>query len=282
MSASEPPHLDRIVANLQPLRRRLMAHPLYAAVDTASTLHTFMEHHVFAVWDFMSLVKALQRRLTCLDVPWTPHGDPASRRFINEIVLAEESDEDSHGGFTSHFELYLAAMRQAGARTDRVDAFLDQLGRGESVDSALDRCEAPHAARAFVRCTFGIISSGSLPAVAAAFTLGREDVIPEMFRSFVVRLDGDAPGHFGRLREYLDRHIDVDEHHHAPMARRLLAGVCGDDAERWSEAEAGARQALEARVSLWDGVRGVARRSTAAPPEWRSERLASLASYSSA
>jgi DUF3050 family protein len=243
-----------------------MAHPLYAAIDAADALRVFVEHHVFAVWDFMSLVKVLQGCLTCLDVPWTPHGDPASRRFINEIVLGEESDEDGRGGFTSHFELYLAAMRQAGARTERIDAFLDLLHRGEDVDSALDRSRAPFAARAFVRSTFRVISSGSLPAAAAAFTLGREDVIPEMFRSLVVRLDGEPPGQFGRLREYLDRHVDVDEHRHGPMARRLLAGVCRHEAERWSEAEQIARQALEARVALWDGVlaRCVAGRSPCA------------------
>jgi Protein of unknown function (DUF3050) len=243
--------LDHVVATLLPTRRRLTGHPVYAAIDSADALRVFMEHHVFAVWDFMSLVKVLQRRLTCLDAPWTPRGDRASRRFINEIVLGEESDEDGRGGFTSHFELYLDAMSQAGASTDRIDAFLHHLQRGEGIDAALDRSDAPRAARAFVRSTFRVISSGSLPAVTAAFTLGREDVIPEMFRSLVLRLDTEAPGQFGRLREYLDRHVDVDEHRHGPMARRLLVQVCGHDAERWSEAEAAALHALEARVALW-------------------------------
>jgi hypothetical protein len=247
-------NLERVLTNLEPDRRRLMAHPLHTSIITADALRAFMGHHVFAVWDFMSLVKALQRRLTCLDVPWTPRGDRFSRRFINEIVLGEESDEDGHGSFTSHFELYLNAMRQAGARTERMDAFLDLLHRGDSIDSALDRSDAPVAARAFVRCTFRVISSGSLPELAAHFTLGREDVIPEMFRSLVVRLGDDAPGQFALMREYLDRHVDVDQQRHGPMARRLLAGVCGHDAQRWSDAEAAARQALEARVKLWDGV----------------------------
>ena len=109
--------IDRVVAILQPLRDRLLAHPVYAATRSPQTLRVFMEHHVFAVWDFMSLVKAVQRRVTCVDVPWIPRGDGASRRFIHEIVLSEESDEDGQGGFTSHFELYLEAMRQSGAGT---------------------------------------------------------------------------------------------------------------------------------------------------------------------
>jgi hypothetical protein len=246
--------LDRVVANLQPLRGRLLAHPLYGAIDSPQALRVFMEHHVFAVWDFMSLLKAMQRELTCLDVPWAPRGDRRSRRFINEIVLGEESDDDGDGGFTSHFELYLDAMRQASARTDRIDAFVRLLGRGEAVNEALDHSEAPRAAAAFVRSTFRFMASGSLPALTAAFTLGREDVIPHMCRALVARLDDGSPGHFGRLRQYLERHVDVDENRHGPMARGLLAAVCGDEPARWSDAESAATRALEARLALWDGV----------------------------
>jgi hypothetical protein len=203
-------------------------------------------------------VKAVQRHVTCVDVPWTPRGDRANRRFINEIVLGEESDEDGHGGFVSHFELYLEAMKQAGARTDRIEAFLDRLAHGESVNEALDGADAPPAARAFVRSTFRVLATGSLPAIAAAFTLGREDVIPGMFRALVAKLDEASPGQFTLLRQYLERHVDVDENRHAPMARDLLASLCGESEARWSEAEAFAAQALEARLLLWDGILRVA------------------------
>src|SRR5580692_5286740 len=119
--------LDHVFASVRPLRDRLLAHRLYAEIDSPETVRVFMEHHVFAVWDFMSLVKDVQRRLTCVDVPWTPRGDRSSRRFINEIVRSEESDEDGRGGFTSLFELYLDAMRQAGAGTDRIDTVITLL-----------------------------------------------------------------------------------------------------------------------------------------------------------
>jgi Protein of unknown function (DUF3050) len=249
-----PTSIEAIEARIAPLRNRLTEHPLYASIRTPQHLRLFMQSHVFAVWDFMSLLKALQSALTCVSVPWMPSAFPESRRFINEIVLGEESDDDGGGGFTSHFELYLAAMRQAGARTDRIDQLVDLVGRGVSVDAALDGAEAPAAARGFVLSTFGVIASGSLPAVAAAFTLGREQVIPDMFRSLVVRLDDGSPGRFGLLRQYLERHVDIDEHRHAPMARNLLATLCGDDQARWAEAERAATQALEARLALWDGA----------------------------
>src|SRR6478735_771827 len=115
---------DQLNARLDPLRKKLLDHPVYARIADVDAVRTFMEHHVFAVWDFMSLLKALQQRLTCVTVPWTPQGHRLSRRLINEIVLEEESDEDTRGGYISHFELYRAAMKQCGADTSRVDAFL--------------------------------------------------------------------------------------------------------------------------------------------------------------
>jgi Protein of unknown function (DUF3050) len=256
--------LDRVVAKIQPLRDRLLEHGLYAELNSPEAVRVFMEHHVFAVWDFMSLVKALQRHLTCVDVPWSPQGDRASRRFINEIVLNEESDDDGLGGFASHFELYLSAMQQAGARTDVIEVFLELLRHGETPDEAIEHAGAPDAAQRFVRSTFSVIASGSLPAIAGAFTLGREDVIPEVFCALVARLDAASPGRFERLRYYLERHIDIDASRHGPMARCLLTAMCAEDADRWSEVEAAVAQALEARLALWDGVVGECRKTRTA------------------
>jgi hypothetical protein len=256
--------LDRVLAKIQPLRNRLLEHRLYAEMNSPEAVRVFMEHHVFAVWDFMSLVKALQRRLTCVDVPWKPQGDRASRRFINEIVLSEESDDDGLGGFASHFELYVSAMKQAGARTDVIEAFLELLRRGETPNEAIEHAGAPDAARIFLRSTFSVIASGSLPAIAGAFTLGREDVIPDLFCALVTRLGAASPSQFERLRYYLERHIDIDASRHGPMARCLLTAVCTEDADRWSEVEAAAVQSLEARLALWEGVVGECRKARTA------------------
>ena len=246
--------LERLRQSLRPLRTQLFKHEVYRSIRTQDDLRIFMEHHVFAVWDFMSLLKALQGRLTRVTLPWFPQGDRNARRLINEIVLEEESDEDGEGGYISHFELYLAAMVQCGANTSRIDAFLGRVDQGQPVPEVLATTDVPKAAQDFVRTTWRIIESGPTHSIAAAFTLGREDLIPNMFRALVVDLDKSFPDQWHRLRYYLDRHIQLDEEHHAPMALQMLTCLCGDDEENWREAEETARAALIARISLWDDV----------------------------
>ena len=239
--------LDSLTASIRPLRDRLAAHEVYARVGSIGALRVFMEHHVFAVWDFMSLLKALQRGLSCVEVPWVPRGDGRSRRLINAIVLAEESDEDGRGGVASHFEMYRDAMIEAGADMGPIAWFLQQISMEIPALDALAAAPAP--ARRFTEHTLKVAMGGSLPMVASAFALGREEVIPTMFRALV-----DRTGGLGRFKYYLDRHIDLDGDEHTPMALAMLSTVCGDDPGRWREAREAARSALEARLSLWDGV----------------------------
>ena len=235
-------------------RAAVVEHPLYARIQTIADVRRFMEHHVFAVWDFMSLLKALQRELTCTTVPWVPRGDPGARRLVNEIVLAEESDDGLGAGFTSHFELYCAAMRECGADGAPIDAFVERVASGSSLASALTHSRAPIAARRFVESTFTAIESGSTPRIAAAFTIGREDVIPSMFTRLLEELGERSGARVGILLEYLRRHVALDGERHAPMANRLLETVCGESEANWREAERGAREALVARAQLWDGI----------------------------
>ena len=246
--------LERLQHSLRPLRDQLFKHEIYRSIKTQGDLRTFMEHHVFAVWDFMSLLKALQGRLTSVTIPWFPQGDRNARRLINEIVLEEESDADGEGGYISHFELYHVAMTQCGANTSKIDAFIGRISQGQPVLEALATTGAPKAAQDFVRTTWRIIESQPTHSIAAAFTLGREDLIPNMFRSLVVDLDESFPGQWHRLRYYLERHIQLDEEHHAPMALQMLAGLCGREEENWRDAEKTAHVALNARIILWDDV----------------------------
>jgi Protein of unknown function (DUF3050) len=254
--------LPSLQARLAPLRHRLVAHPIYTCLHDLDSVRVFLSQHVFAVWDFMSLLKALQRQLTCVEPVWRPRGDPVARRLINEIVLGEESDDDRPGGYISHFELYRRAMAEAGADTKAIDAVLGRLDAGDPVLTAL--AAAPPVARRFCTATFTLLEQGSLPAIAAAFTIGREDVIPDMFTALVGDLHRQQPGGLPTLVDYLDRHIHLDGERHGPMASRMLTAICGTDGERWQQALAGAEAALSARLALWDGIRAaVARPLTA-------------------
>jgi hypothetical protein len=234
-------------------RERLVEHRLYRLVDGPDRLRRFMESHVFAVWDFQSLLKALQQQLTCTTLPWLPTPDAEARRLVNEIVLDEESDELPDGGFASHFELYLDGMREAGADTGPIDLLLETLIAGAPLPRALAGCGGPPAALQFVCRSFAVIEAGRPHCLAAAFTYGREDVIPDMFRHLVGSL-AEHDARWRRFRFYLDRHIEHDDEKHAPACRRIVARLCGDDPQRWREASQTARECLEARIALWDAI----------------------------
>ncbi len=237
------------------LRQRLEAHPIYGALKTLDDLRVFMAHHVYSVWDFMSLVKYLQHTVAPARWPWTPGPDPTVQRFINELVLEEETDAAAPGQpgeFSSHFQLYLGAMREIGADADRPAHFVALVAE-QGLEAALASGLVPEPALRFTRVSFGFIASHKPHRVAAALALGREHVIPGMFRAFLARMtvgETEAP----IFHYYLKRHIHLDEDFHAPLSLRLLDALCAADPVRIREAEAAAVEAIDARIRFWDGV----------------------------
>ncbi len=237
------------------LRARLDRHPIYESLQTIDDLRVFMSHHVYSVWDFMSLIKYLQHAVAPASWPWQPGADATVQRFINELVLEEETDEagpDRPGEFSSHFQLYLRAMGEAGADVETPLRFVVLAAR-EGIEAALASGLAPRPAAEFTRTTFDFINAGRPHVAAAALALGREHVIPAMFRAFLGRMsinEQQAP----IFHYYLRRHIHLDEDFHAPLSLRLLQGLCANDSERIAEARAGAVHAVEARLRFWDGV----------------------------
>jgi hypothetical protein len=245
------PEIDRLEEQITQARQAVVKHPIYASLTSEHAIRTFMEHHVFAVWDFMSLLKSLQRNLTCVEVPWVPTGPTGSRHLINDIVLVEESDE-LRGGFISHFELYLDGMKEAGADTSVIDALISALRAGRPVLATLNEVKVPPPAAEFVRLTWGFIEGAPVHAQAAAFAFGREDLIPDMFEQ-VVNVN-ERLGSLGTFVDYLSRHIQVDSEEHTPMAMQMLADLCGDDPAKWAECAETVNIALAARARLWDGI----------------------------
>ena len=236
------------------LRQELVNHPVYKRINSTSDLRIFMQHHVFAVWDFMSLLKALQNNLTCVKSPWLPVGSPATRFLINEIVVGEESDIDQEGNRISHFELYLKAMQQAGADVSAINSLIGYIKTGVPVKEALTILDIHESIRNFVGYTFQIIEENKPHVQAAVFTFGREDLIPDMFIALVKDINTKTSNEAAIFQYYLERHIEVDGDHHSHLALQMTENLCANDESKWKEVEETTILSLQKRLGLWDGA----------------------------
>ncbi len=244
---------ESLIANkrVETLKEKLTRHPIYESVETLQHLRCFMEHHIYAVWDFMSLLKALQAAVAPAQTPWMPSSRPELRRFINEIVLGEECDEYNVAGtrrFVSHFELYLLSMEEVRADTRPIRQFISVVN-DNGVEAALGLPIVPQPAIEFVRSTFQFINEQKDHCTASAFAFGREDLIPAMLERMKIS-EVMAPN----FHYYLKRHTQLDAETHGPLALQLVATLCGKDDHREREAMRAAERALEARIAFWDGV----------------------------
>ncbi|MES2557247.1 MAG: DUF3050 domain-containing protein [Bacteroidota bacterium] len=250
------PRISQLQSETASLSNAIVHHPAYNAINDLQDVRVFMEHHIYAVWDFMSLLKALQRELTCTSIPWMPVGDGNLRYLINEIVTGEESDRafEEGGSHKSHFELYLEAMQQCGASTEGINGLFALLGQGKTITKAIELAEIPEAAKQFLQFTFEVIETGKPHVIAAVFTFGREDLIPGMFHTIVGDINNRFPDQVGIFKYYLDRHIEVDGDHHSLLALQMVETLCGNDDTKWNEALVYVERALKSRIALWDGV----------------------------
>ena len=247
-------HIKTLEKEIEGLRTELINHPLYASIKSLKEVQLFMESHVFAVWDFMSLLKGLQRGLTNVEIPWTPKGNPITRRLINEIVFGEESDLDENGIPKSHFEMYIDSMDQLGADTTQIKRFIDLINEGETVEAALNSVNISQAVKDFVNFTMEQVYSKKLHVISAVFTFGREDLIPDMFIEIVKNIGSESQTDLSKLTYYLERHIEIDGGEHGPMALQMIDELCGNDEVKWKEATEASKQALELRIKLWDSL----------------------------
>lgn len=246
--------LNTILRNeLQAAIGQLQSHRIFSMIGTRHELRQFMQWHVYAVWDFMSLVKRLQRDLTCTSTPWVPPRYPAAARLINEIVLGEETDLSPGGGHDSHFNLYLQAMREVGADTSGIDSFVSMVGAGAVPAWALDQVAVDPAVTNFVLSTLETATYASTVEVLGSFFYGREDLVPRMFRRLMEAsaIDGSKTP---TLIYYLERHIDLDEGEHGPAAERIIAMAVDGDAQKEEQMLRAAIEAVHARRRLWDAL----------------------------
>lgn len=239
-----------------PLCDVLADHSLYAAIRGEADLRVFMEHHVFAVWDFMSLIKSLQEHLAPVRVPWTPPVNPRHARFINQLVMEEESDDalSCVSGVThcSHFESYCQAMEEVGADVEPIRDFIEQVKR-RGAGPAIETADIPEPARQFMTFTFDVIGRHQPHLSAAALAYGRESLVPALFQSLLARLR-IGTCHAPILHGYIERHIQLDGQEHGPLAVQMVQELCEGSEARYIEAQQVAEQALAARLGFWNGI----------------------------
>jgi len=246
---------QNINQNIQEYKNQLLTHSLYEKVKTIDDLHCFLENHIYAVWDFMSLLKALQNKLTCTTTPWLPVGNPGVRYLINEIVVAEETDLALDGSRQSHFEMYLDAMQECGANTLPVVAFLENVKSTQNIFVSIKQSDLHPNVKAFLDFTFRVIEEGKAHKIAAAFTFGREDLIPSMFTVILKNFQTNFPEtNLSKLIYYFERHIELDADEHGPMAMQMIAELCGTSESKWNEVQEISILALEKRIGLWNAI----------------------------
>jgi hypothetical protein len=236
-------------------KNQLLNHSLYEKVKTIDDLNCFLENHIYAVWDFMSLLKALQNKLTCTTTPWVPIGNPEIRYLINEIVVAEETDLSLDGKRGSHFELYLDAMLQCGANINPINTFLENVNATQNIFVSIKQSDLHPNVKSFLDFTFRVIEEGKPHEIAAAFTFGREDLIPNMFTEILRNFQINFPEtDLSKLIYYFERHIELDADEHGPMAMQMVTELCGDNETKWKEVNEVSIIALEKRIGLWDAI----------------------------
>tara|TARA_B100001113_G_C21074568_1_gene607033 strand:- start:190 stop:969 length:780 start_codon:yes stop_codon:yes gene_type:complete len=245
--------MNDIVQNLEPLKDKLKNHPLYSSISDVEDLKIFSKAHVYAVWDFMSLLKFLQIKLTSTSLPWFPSKNTTTAKLINEIVAGEETDEDQNGKPMSHFEMYIDSIQEFGINTNKILNNIHSLDNLDSIEDDLDRLDIEDYVKNFLKFTFSVIKRGNIHEVASVFTFGREDLIPDMFIPLIEGINAEN-NDLNKLIYYFKRHIEVDGDMHGPMSMEMLSYLCDNDPQKIADSISISEEALLARISLWNGI----------------------------
>ena len=269
-------NIEYIEGKIKSHRDKLLNHRLYSNIERIEDLQIFTENHIYAVWDFMSLLKALQIKLTCTKTPWVPNNNSQTAYLINEIVLAEETDVNQLGERKSHYELYIDAMIDIGAKIEFPTKNINEIASSKNVFASIDNLELHKNIKEFLRFTFSVIEEGKPHKIAAIFTFGRENLIPNMFNEILREFEKNIKDKdISKLIYYFERHIELDEDEHGPMALEMVSMLAENDTKKWDEIEKISIEALEKRILLWDAINDQLEKKS-----WSGERSLENETYS--
>ncbi len=236
---------------IQQLYHHILSHPVFNSLISLDHLRRFSEIHVYAVWDFMVLLKALRRRLIPDQPLWLPPMDAIGAHLVNTLVAEEESDQLPDGRCLSHFELYLAAMEQIGANTQAIKTYLEYIREYHQWETVQQRSDPPQTARIFINDTWHITQLEG-HCIAASLAYAREHITEGMFSQILERFEHEPSASL--FIDYFQRHMDLDGGHHSEQSTQLVANLCGLDSKKWQQALDSAIFSLESRVRLLDGI----------------------------
>ena len=243
-------HLSELQKQIKPLRDQLREHPLYISIREKEDLQIFMEGHVFAVWDFASLINGLRSRLTHL-------GDHSGLDNQSLLALLEAIINRGSEGADKPFGLfsdYREAMQRAGAGTFEIDDLVNRVRTGTPPERAILDSKLPGYVVQFLDHTFSILRESNPVVMAATFAFGRGGLIPDIFSRLIDKRIGEGDDSLSGLQAYFDGYIEVGSTENAPLIARLITHLCGDDLNAWSECLRAADDALRARIALWNGI----------------------------
>ena len=269
-------NIEYIEGKIKSHRDKLLNHRLYSNIERVEDLQIFTENHIYAVWDFMSLLKALQIKLTCTKTPWVPNNNSQTAYLINEIVLAEETDVNQLGERKSHYELYIDAMIDIGAKIEFPTKNINEIASSKNVFASIDSLKLHKNIKEFLQFTFSVIEEGKPHKIAAIFTFGRENLIPNMFNEILREFEKNIKDKdISKLIYYFERHIELDEDEHGPMALEMVSMLAENDQKKWDEIEKISIEALEKRILLWDAINDQLEKKS-----WSGERSLENETYS--
>lgn len=247
--------IQDIQNNIRPIREQLINHDLYKYIETPDDLRIFTQYHVFAVWDVMSLAKALQQKLTCVKVPWVPKNSAKYSYLINEIVLAETSGINRSGYRQSHFEMYLDIMDDIGASTSEISDFIEHVRHGTDIFLVISTSDLPKAVKSFLIFTFNTIYNEQTPEILSLFTFGREDLIPDVFSELINDIQKKFPKeNIKNFKHYFQNRKEIDSEKHLSMSLQLVDNICNQDKVKWESVQRIAEKSLIKRLELCDDI----------------------------